>query len=227
MATATQEPALEQETRELVDALARSLAAAHAGAGAGAAQRDIGGDGAAAPAVQASTAAGADQQRFFGSILQSIVTQVIPKVAPVVFGMLQQRRRDLGIPEHRDTDAVSRDFSSILEALLPKLLDAVPGIVSAMQGRPAPRSVEEENERFLPFLAAVVPALISAAPSFIGMFNQQRGADGSPPPISDREVSERFIGPLLGTFVPQLLQSAPSILSSIFGGGRDVAAEAW
>lgn len=223
MAKTTQEPSLETETRELVDALARSLAAEQAGA----AQRDVGLDGAAASAVSATTAVSADQQRFFGSVLGSIVTSVIPKVAPIVFGMLQQRRRDLGIPEQRDAEAVSRDFGSILGALLPKLLDAVPGIVSALQGRPAPRSVEEENERFLPFLAAVVPALISAAPSIIGLFNKQRGADGTPPPISDREVSERFIGPLLGSFVPQLLQAAPSILGSIFGGGRDVAAEAW
>ncbi|MFB6608739.1 hypothetical protein ACFCVO_00320 [Agromyces sp. NPDC056379] len=223
MAEATQQRTLDEETRDLVDALARSLAAAQGSTS----QRDLGPDTAATPAVPGATAVGEDQQRFFGSILQSIVTDVIPKVAPVVFGMLQQRRRELGIPEQRDADAVSRDFSSILGALLPKLLDAVPGIVTALQGRPAPRSVEEENERFLPFLAAVVPALISAAPSIIGLFNRQRGADGTPPPISDREVSERFIGPLLGSFIPPFLQAAPSILSSIFGGGRDVGAQAW
>ena len=83
---------------------------------------------------------------------------MVPKVASGIFGLLQQRRRELGIPEQRDADAVERDFGSILGALLPKLLDAVPGIVTALQGKPAPRSVEEENERFLPFLAALVPA---------------------------------------------------------------------
>jgi hypothetical protein len=222
MTMATQVPVLDKETRDLIDAIARNLAAQTTGG-----QRDIGPDAAGTAAGQVSTATSEEQQRFFGSILQSIVTNVIPKVAPVVLGMLQQRRRDLGLPEQRNAEGVSRDFGSILGALLPKLLDAVPGIVSALQGRPAPRSVEEENERFLPFLAAVVPALISAAPSIIGMFNKQRGADGTPPSISDREVSERFIGPLLSVAVPALLQAAPSILGSIFGGGRDVATNAW
>jgi hypothetical protein len=219
----TQVPGLDKETRELVDAVARNLAAAQTSA----TQRDVGPDSATAPAAQVSPAVGEDQQRFFGSILESIVTKVIPKVAPVVFGMLQQRRRELGLPEQRDAESVSRDFGSILEALLPKLLDAVPAMVTALQGRPAPRSVEEENERFLPFLAAVVPAIISAAPSFIGLFNKQRGADGTPPSISDPDVSERFIGPLLSAVVPQLLQAAPSIFGSIFGGGRDVAGASW
>lgn len=217
--------ALDNETRALVDAVARKLAAQTAGgAQSGGGSRDVGTD------VTPTTAAPAvsdDQQRFFGSIVQSLVSTVIPKVAPVIFGMLQQRRRELGLPEQRDAEAATRDFGAILGALLPKLLDAVPGIVTALQGRPAPRSAQEENERFLPFLAAVIPALVSAAPSIIGLFNQQRGADGTPPPISDREVSERFIGPLLSAVVPQVLQAAPSIFASIFGGGRDVAASTW
>ncbi|WP_353814987.1 hypothetical protein [Agromyces sp. SYSU T00266] len=222
MSNTTQAPGLDQETRDLVDAVVRNLVAAEMGG-----SRDVGPD-AGSGASQSQTMVSADQQRFFGSIVGGLVSQVIPKVAPIIFNMLQQRRRDLGIPEQRDADSVSRDFGSILQSLLPKLLDAVPGIVTALQGRPAPRSVEEENERFLPFLAAVVPALISAAPSIIGMFNKQRGADPTPPPISDREVSERFIGPLLNVAVPALLQAAPSILGSIFGGGgRDVATNAW
>lgn len=223
---ATQDSALDAETRALVDAsnaFARKLAAAHAASGS----RDLGADVAGTASGQLVPAGAEDQQRFFGSIVKTLVTTVLPKVAPVVLNMLQQRRRELGIPEQRDADSVSRDLGAILGVVLPKLLDAVPGIVSALQGRPAPRSVEEENDRFLPFLAAVVPALVSAAPSIIGLFNKQRGVDGTPPPISDREVSERFIGPLLGAVVPQLIQAAPSIFASIFGGGRDVATGAW
>jgi hypothetical protein len=55
-----------------------------------------------------------------------------------------------------------------------------------------------------------------------------RGADATPPPITDPDVAQRFLGPLLATFVPQLVQAAPSILGSIFGGGRrDVSRSAW
>jgi hypothetical protein len=161
---------------------------------------------------------------LFGGLLQSLISNVVPKLAGTVINMLRQRRRELGIPEQRDADAVERDFQAILNALLPKLLEAVPVIAGALSGRPAPRGPEEEAQRFLPFLAAVIPAVISAVPSIIGAFNQQRGADATPPSISNPEVAERFIGPLMQTFVPQLLQAAPSIFASIFGGGRDVGA---
>jgi hypothetical protein len=64
-------------------------------------------------------------------------------------------------------------------------------------------------------------------PSIIGAFNQQRGADPTPPPITDPE-SQRFLGSLLATFVPMALEAAPGILNSIFGGGRrEVRSSAW
>jgi hypothetical protein len=169
-----------------------------------------------------------DAQRFFGGLVGSLVSTVVPKLATTVIGMLQQRRRELGIPEQRDSAAVERDLQSIIGALLPKLLDAVPVIASAISGKPAPRGPEEEAQRFLPILGALIPAVVSAVPSIISAFNRQRGADSTPPSISSPEVAERFIGPLMQTFVPQIIQAAPSILQSIFGGGgRSVNTPAW
>jgi hypothetical protein len=165
-----------------------------------------------------SAPAGQDAQRFLGAILSGLVQHVVPAAAQGILGLLQQRRRELGLPEQRD---VERDFESILTVLLPKLIDAVPSIVSAITGESAPRSTEEEAERFLPFLAAVVPAVISAVPSIINAINRQRGVAAPPPPITDPDVAQRFIGPLVASLVPQLLQSAPSILGSIFGNRRD------
>jgi hypothetical protein len=168
-----------------------------------------------------------DAERFFGGILQSLISTTVPQLATTVLGLLQQRRRELEIPDQRDAASVERDLQAILNAMLPQLIQAVPAIAGALSGRPAPRGAEEEGQRFLPFLAAVLPAVISAVPSIISAFNQQRGADTTPPSISDPDVAQRFIGPLLQTFVPQLLQAAPSILQTIFGGGsRDVRA-AW
>ncbi len=221
MTATVQAPVLDDDTRRLIDAVVRDLVTTQSGAGS----RDLGptmpGSGAAQPADQ-------DAQRFFGGIVASILTTVVPKIAPTIFGMLQQRRRDLGLPEQRDAAATERDFQSILTALLPKLLDAVPVIANAISGQPAPRGAQEESQRFLPFLAALIPAVVSAVPSIIGAFNQQRGADATPPPITDPDVAQRFLGPLLASFVPQLVQAAPSILGSIFGGGsRAVAQPAW
>jgi hypothetical protein len=165
-----------------------------------------------------------DSQRFFGAILSGIVQHVVPSVAQGVLGLLQQRRRELGLPEQRD---VERDFESILTAILPKLIDAVPAIVTAFAGQPAPRSTEEEAERFLPLLGALIPAVVSAVPSIISAFNRQRGIDAPPPPITDPDVAERFLGPLLGLVVPQVLQHAPSILNSIFGPRREITGSTW
>ena len=196
---------------QLVNQVARDLAAGGTG--------DLGGDvtGGTAAAMP-SAPADQDAQRLFGGILSGIVQHVVPTVAQGILGMFQQRRRELGLAEQRD---VERDFGDILNELLPKLIDAVPSIVNAISGQPAPRSTEEEAERFLPLLGALIPAVISAVPSIIGAFNRQRGVDAAPPPITDPEVG-RFLGSLLSTIVPQVLQSAPSILGSIFGG-RDVA----
>ncbi|MET1044170.1 MAG: hypothetical protein ABWX59_08650 [Microbacteriaceae bacterium] len=220
MATATAAtPDLDKETRKLVDNIARSLATAEVGGGG---QRDLAYDQGAAPSAPSAE----DQQRFLGGLIANVAATWAPKIATGIFGMLQQRRRELGIPEQRDADAVERDFGSILGVLLPKLIDALPGVVTALQGQPAPRTVEEENQRFFPLLAAAIPALISAVPSIVQAFNRQRGIDQPEPVVSDKELSERFIGPLLASAVPVILQSAPSIFSSLFGG-REVGESTW
>jgi hypothetical protein len=214
---------LDEDTRRLVDAVVRNLVANQAGAGS----RDLAADVTRAPSeTGVATATSQDAQRLFGGILETVINVVIPKVTPHILTLLQQRRRELSLPEQRNADVVERDLRSIIGALLPKLVAAIPGIVSAITGQPAPRSREEEGQRFLPFLAALIPAVVSAVPSIIGAFNQQRGVDETPP-ITDPDVAQRFFGPLLSAFVPDLLQAAPTILGSIFGGRRDVAATAW
>jgi H+/gluconate symporter-like permease len=176
---------------------------------------------AASPAA-ATTPNDQEAERFFGGIVSSLVSFAVPKIASSVLSMFRQRRRELGIPEQRDAASEDRDLQSILNALLPPLLAAVPSVAAALSGKQSPRGAEEEGQRFLPFLAAIIPAVMSAVPNIIGAFNQQRGADPSPPSITNPDVAERFLGPLLQTLVPQLVQSAPSILQSIFGGGRDL-----
>jgi hypothetical protein len=218
----------ESHVRNMAAALTPVLMSSMSSQGASASRgpggsRDPGPDlsGTAAPVSGPSTtAADQDAQRFFGSILSTIGSVIVPKLATGIIGMLQQKRRELGLPEQRDAASMERDLQSVLSSLLPALVQAVPMIASSLSGQPAPRSPEEESQRFLPFLAAVVPALISAAPKIISAFNRQRGVESAEPSISSPEVADRFIGPLLQTLVPQLLQSAPSILGSIFRGGH-------
>jgi hypothetical protein len=218
MTMTEQSPSMNEATSRFISAAVRDLVATQAGP----ATRDFGPD-MASTSTAAAPSPDQDSQRFFGGILGGIIANVVPKIATGILGMLQQRRRELGIPEQRDAASVERDLQSILASLLPKLLDAVPMIAGALSGKPAPRSTEEESQRFLPFLAAIIPAVISAVPGIIGAFNRQRGADATQPSISNPDVAERFLGPLMQTLVPQLLQSAPSILESIFGGRRDVS----
>jgi len=220
MARTAQYPSTNPATRQLIDAVVQDLVTTQAGS----ASRDVGTE-------MAQPSPGApppdqDQQRFFGAIAGSLISAVVPKIATGILGMLQNRRRELGMPEQRDAASVERDLQSILNVLGPKLLESVPLIAAALSGKPAPRGPEEENQRFLPFLAAVLPAVISAVPGIISSFNRQRGADATQPSLSDPDVAERFLGPLMQTLVPQLVQAAPSILGSIFGGGRDVSAPA-
>jgi hypothetical protein len=223
--TATIEvPRLNQDTQRLVDAVVQDLMAAQAGAPT----RDLGPDTVGAQSGnEEPTVSQPETQRFFGAVLSSCLSYVIPKVSSHILGMLQQRRRELGLPEQRDAVSVERDLQAILAALIPKIVDAIPGLVSAISGQPAPRSPEEEGQRFLPFLAALIPAVVSAVPAIIGAFNQQRGVDATPPPITDPDVAQRFFGPLLAALVPQLIEAAPTILGSIFGGRRDVVTRTW
>lgn len=219
MTTALTAPAMDPDTRRLMDAVVKDLVAAQRTG-----SRDMGPDVRLSTPGPAPAQPSADDeaQRFFGGVLQAVVQHVIPAVAPTILNLLQQRRRELGLPEQRDAQGLERDFGSILQALLPKLLDAVPTLVQAFAGKPAPRSTEEQSQRFLPFLGALIPAVVSAVPGIIAAFNQQRGADATPPPIHDPAVAQRFLGPLLTQCIPQLVQAAPSILSSIFGGGREI-----
>src|SRR5262249_56702401 len=177
----------------------------------------------AAPLTAAGPSPDQDAQRFFGAILGPIIANVVPQVASGILGMLQQRRRELGIPEQRDAASVERDLKSILDLVLPKLIERIPDIAGFLSGRPAPRSAEEEGQRFLPILGVIVPAVISAVPGIIKAFNQQRGVDAPPPSISDPDVRQRFLRPLMEWIGRPLCQSAPAILQSIFGGRRDVS----
>lgn len=215
---------LDADMQRLMDALVKDLVAAQAvvGSGPDGGTRDV--PAPVPPSVPSTSAADGqpEAERFFGGLVKVICTKVIPKVAPLVLDLLQNRRRELGLPEERDAASVERDLGAILNALFPKLLEAVPTIIAAVSGQPAPRGTEQENERFLPFLAALVPALISAVPTIINAFNGNRGVVTPEPSIADPAVVDRFIGPLLAGVLPQLLQAAPSILSSIFGGGRDI-----
>jgi len=205
--------------KDLVHTMARDLATAQSSATSRDPGSDVGTSTAAVPSDQ-------DTQRFLG-FLGPLIATTVPQIATGILGLLQQRRRELGIPEQRDAAAASvereRDFQSILASLLPQIIAAVPNMVSALSGSSAPRSTEEEGQRFLPILAALLPAVISAVPGIIGAFNRQRGADAPQPSITNPDVAQRFLGPLLQTIVPQLLQSAPAILQSIFGGGRDLS----
>lgn len=174
------------------------------------------------PSLAAFSSSNQDAQRLLIGVLSAIGSAIVPKLAMGVIGMLQQKRRELGLPEQRDAASMERDLQLVLSSLMPHLVKAVPMIVSSLNGKPAARGPEEESQRFLPFLAAVVPALISAAPKIISAFNRQRGVDSTEPSSSDPRVAELFIGPMLQTLVPQILQAAPAILGSIYGGGRRV-----
>lgn len=223
-----QQPPMDSLGRDMAAALTPFLMASMSSQGASASRdpggpsRDPGPDLSATATVSGSPTTAADQERFLGGILSAIGSGIVPKLATGIISMLQQKRRELNLPEQRDAASMERDLQGVLAALLPALTQAIPVLVSSLSGKPAPRSPEEETERFLPFLAACVPALISAAPKIISLFNRQRGAPSAEASISSPEVAERFIGPLLQTVVPQLLQAAPSILGSIFGGRRDV-----
>jgi hypothetical protein len=214
----TQSPITNDETRPLLNKMVRDFVATQAGP----ASRDPGVD-IASPSTAAALSPDQDAQRFLGGILGPLIANVGPKILTGILGMLQKRRRELGMPEQRDAASLERDLQSILATLLPKLVEAVTTSAVALSGKPAPRSTEEADQRFLPILGAILPAVISCVPGWISAFNQQRGADATLPSISDPDVAERFLGPLMQVLVPALVQSAPAMLQSIFGGGRGVS----
>jgi hypothetical protein len=200
------------QLNRLFDELAREMAS---GVGAASGQsRDFGTDVATTANAGSQSQMDQEGQRIFGAL----ISQFVPPIASGILGLFRQRRRDLGIPEQRDSNSDEQDLRMVLPPLLQNILSVIPGIVKELSGKPAPRGAEEEAQRFFPLLVPVLSAAISAAPGIIAAFNRQRGAEGSEPSVTDPEVADRFIGPLLSKVVPTLLKSAGPILQSIFRG---------
>jgi hypothetical protein len=109
-------------------------------------------------------------ERDFASLFSAIVphlTQALPTIAQLFAG-----RRDM--PQN-DEEMQSRWLLPLLGAVLPTIVQAVPGIVSSLtQGRGVTPSLTDPNEAtrwFGPILSAIVPQVIASLPSIASIFD--------------------------------------------------------
>jgi hypothetical protein len=204
---------------QLADQVARAFQDAFAST-IGARSRDFGSD-VIAPTVPSPVPTAAESgDKFFP--LAAVLLPAVVSAMPSIIQAIQGQNRDLITPS-RDPEDVQRDFLSVLSAIVPQVLQSIPGIISTFSGsRDLPRNDEEVATRWFGGLMSVfVPQLIQAVPPLVSAFAGGRRDLLPSTRATDPEVATRFFGPLLGGLAGPLMQSLPQVIS-MFTGQRYV-----
>lgn len=118
-------------------------------------------------------------------------------------------------------------FTPVLNATLPAITQAVPGLISAFAGQQrdmgdptAPATDEEAQTRFFgPLLAALIPAAVHAVPGIIDSLTGARDIDGT---TDQAELARRALPEIFGHFTAGVLDRLPDIVATLLGGDRDL-----
>lgn len=118
-------------------------------------------------------------------------------------------------------EPVDRFILPVLQQLLPAIGAAAPSIFAMFQGRRGlddqPVSEAEAVRDFGQFLQGLLPTLLNVVPQIITQIQQQSRDLPSADVTRDPEAYNRWLGGLLSSVVPMLVQQLPGIIAQVTG----------
>ncbi|MGW0810585.1 hypothetical protein [Nonomuraea sp. NPDC002799] len=177
---------------------------------------------------------------LFPTILQSL--QLTHQAADQ-FGARPQQAQHLPIGprmEHRPTEhqqqrqqpvqetyvqlAADRSFMDVASVLLPVVQAVIPPMVEQLLsfGPPKADTDQNEEERFQQFvpqlIGTITPIIMQVLP---GLLQSMRGARAEHPVrVTDRELNQRYFGPILQATLPAIVAQLPELLAIVHGDQR-------
>lgn len=181
----------------------------------------------------ASRATAAELERGVWDVFWPAVTETLP----LVFDLFRSQAAAVDSHDSRSPVAAERDIAEfmaclqpVVKALIPNLIDIFRDEASSRASRGEPAEPDNEAiERFWPaLLSAAIPLIVDNLPGAIktisGLFRgPEMSGNGKTPAdvyVVDKEVSARFLGPLLQVLVPALSTTLPDIFKLVLGLGR-------
>lgn len=169
----------------------------------------------------------ADDPRLRADLITALVKAVGP-VGIALLNAVDSQQRDAGQAIERDIERRTRGLTAILGALLPRIVESLPDVVSALTGQGGvPQEAEDAYERWLvPLLTALAPSVLDAVP---GIVQQMTGPRRVPPPppgtagprgltvpitLASPETGVRFGSAALGGLFSGLVQALPDVIGA-------------
>jgi len=120
--------------------------------------------------------------------------------------------------------ATGRSFMEVASILLPAVQTMIPPLVEQLLsfGPAKAETDQDEEDRFLQFapqlIGTITPILIQVLPGLLQNLGGSRVEH--PVRITDRELNQRFLGPILQCVVPTVISALPELLAIVHGDQR-------
>lgn len=117
-----------------------------------------------------------------------------------------------------------RSFMDVVSVIMPVVQAITPPLVEQLLSFGPPKADTDQNEedRFAQFvpqlIGTITPIVLQVLP---GLLQTMRGARAEHPVrITDRELNQRYFGPILQAMLPAIVSSLPDLLAVVHGDQR-------
>jgi hypothetical protein len=136
----------------------------------------------------------------------------------------QPERRPQQWYARQDQLAADRSFMDVASVLMPVIQAIIPPMVEQLLSFGPPKSETDQNEeeRFMqfvpPLLGTITPIIMQVLPGLLQ--SMSRGRTEHPVRITDRELNQRYFGPILQATLPAIVSALPELLAIVHGDQR-------
>jgi hypothetical protein len=120
--------------------------------------------------------------------------------------------------------AADRSFMDVAAVLMPVVQAIIPPLVEQLLSFGPPKADTDQNEedRFLQFvpqlLGTVTPIMMQVLPGLLQSMHGSRSEH--PVRVTDRELNQRYFGPILQATLPAIVAQLPDLLAMVHGDQR-------
>ncbi|NUP01481.1 MAG: hypothetical protein HOW71_41775 [Nonomuraea sp.] len=139
------------------------------------------------------------------------------------FAYAPQQRHPMTRETHQQM-AAERSFMDVAAVLMPVVQAITPPLVEQLLsfGPPKADTDQNEEERFLQFapqlIGTIAPIVMQVLPGLLQTMHGRRTEH--PVRVTDRELNQRYFGPILAAMMPAIVSSMPELLAIVHGDQR-------